>query len=128
MKPRLKSQMMTTPKRHTFLLKRFWMTNGHITRNIMKRRQNIIGRCSRRPPPYPSTPIVAPIHVASDTPSTPVAPTIMTLSMELVPSRVTRPPSSSKMFLNQSKVMYCVPKVLESGIEKQLIVCKACDH
>ena len=47
------------------LLKRFRTTNRHATGNIMKKRQNIIGRCFRRPPPYSSTLIVAPIPVAA---------------------------------------------------------------
>jgi len=114
------------------LLKWFWTTNGHATRNIMKKRQNIIGRCFRRAPPYPITFIVAPIPMASGTLSTPDTPTITTPSTKLVPSKFTRfveqPPTNNKMLPNQIKVMCCVPMVLESNIENQLIVWKACDH
>lgn len=86
------------------LLKRFWTTNGHATGNIMKKRQNIIGRCFRRAPPYLSTLIVAPVSMAPDTLSTPATPTITTPLMELVPSKVTwyveQPPTNNKMLLN----------------------------
>lgn len=47
------------------LLKRFRTTNRHATGNIMKKRQNIIGRRFRRSPPYSSILIVASIPVAS---------------------------------------------------------------